>query len=275
MQCTAWFLSTCVLTLRWCLNLKAFPQSMHLNLLRSADSSWEIMCLWRRYTLAKSLLQTRQLWNSSAMSVGRGYHHTNEVAKKQVLRIVRLQVRDWIRYCGGGYHHHQVYTRRIHSNCSAAATLQICKLILWTPAAAAAAAARCSMCARLPSPPISQISPLSFFFSRAKKRIHRMKRGASRMQVIFIIDFSGWWVYMFALRFRHHEIWVIGDNGRLTTTTVQQHCFGLSSTIHKSTTVSYLETKHCSLSTMLLKWLLLFSLNRFSLLKGYIRGSWG
>lgn len=35
-------------TLRWCLNLKAFPQSEHLNRLNTADSSWEIMCLWSR-----------------------------------------------------------------------------------------------------------------------------------------------------------------------------------------------------------------------------------
>ena len=49
-------------TLRWCLNLKAFPQSAHLNLLRTADSSWEIMWRWSRYTFANFFLHTLQVW---------------------------------------------------------------------------------------------------------------------------------------------------------------------------------------------------------------------
>jgi hypothetical protein len=45
---------------RWCLNLNAFPHSGHLNLRRSVLSSWLIMWRWRRYTLAKVLLQMLQ-----------------------------------------------------------------------------------------------------------------------------------------------------------------------------------------------------------------------
>ena len=49
------------LTFRWCLNLKALPQSAHLNLRKFADSSCEIMCLCNRYTLAKSFLHILHL----------------------------------------------------------------------------------------------------------------------------------------------------------------------------------------------------------------------
>ncbi len=54
-------------TLRWCLNLKALPQSEHLNRLRIADSSWEIMWRWRRYTLAKRLEQILQIWKKNIL----------------------------------------------------------------------------------------------------------------------------------------------------------------------------------------------------------------
>lgn len=66
----------CTPTFRWCLNLKAFSHSGHLNLRSTALSSWLIMWRCRRYTLAKFLLQILHFCNTNnhSCSVHRRSH---------------------------------------------------------------------------------------------------------------------------------------------------------------------------------------------------------